>query len=453
VFGRALRIALLLVISIAAVLAGVAASFLRMETIYPGVKVAGMDLGGLTKAEAENKLAAIAEEKAGQPLTMRCDDKTVAATLGRIGWRMSADACAEQAYGFGREGNLFERLRDVISVRRKGVELHVYVFSRRTATEFLRTAAKSINRPPTNARMTVDGGVISVIPEKPGLGLDIEKSLDRIVKAIDAGAREINLVAAASPPEITAADFKGIDGVVASYSTTYKPWERDRTHNLRIACSEITGTLVTPNEVFSYNKVVGPRLKEYGYRDAPIFVEGQVEPGTGGGVCQVSTTVYNAALLADMKILRRSHHSRPVVYAPVGRDATVAYPALDLRFRNTSDTPIYIMASVEKRTVDVTILGRKEDGKKVQLASAGHRVFGAPVTRKVQDSLPPGKPVIVRKGLAGHRVSTYRIVTLNGQVVKRELLSDDYYRPQPRIVAVPKPAPATEPQPAPPASP
>jgi len=232
---------------------------------------------------------------------------------------------------------------------------------------------------------------------------------------------------------------------------------RSRTHNLRIACREISGTLVKPREVFSYNKVVGPRLKEYGFRDAPIFVEGQVEPGTGGGVCQVSTTVYNAALLADMKILRRSHHSRPVVYAPVGRDATVAYPALDLRFRNTCDSPIYIIASVGKRTVDVTILGSVEDGRKVSLVSAGHRVFGAPVTRKTRDDLKPGKPVVVRKGLAGHSISTYRIVTLNGKVVKRELLSSDYYRAQARVVAVPKPAPAppAEPAPAPtsPASP
>ena len=444
---RSLRIIAIILILLGAGAVGVMMALLQQGTIYPGVHVAGTDVGGLTKSQAESKLASVAEQKARKSITMRCEGKTFNTTLGEIGWQMPVDACVEQAYGFGREGNLLQRLRDVLSARRKGVELHVYVFSGQTATGYLKTASKSVNRPPANARLTFDKGVIGAIPEKPGVKLDIEKSLDRLVRAADDGRNEVELATRADPPKITTADFRGIDGVIASYSTRYKPWERDRTYNLKIACRAINGTLIRRAETFSYNKVVGPRLKEYGFRDAPIFVKGEVEPGTGGGVCQVSTTVYNAALLSNLKILRRSHHSRPVVYAPVGRDATVAYPLLDLRFKNTTGGPVYIAASVGPRTVNVTVLGKRSDGLKVELEAVGHRVIKAPVTAARVETSTPAKPIVQQAGRAGHQVSIYRIVRENGEVVKRELISTDYYPPEPRIVAIPGPKPHSEPAP------
>lgn len=439
---RSIRIAGLILIMLGAVAGGAMLALLQQDTIYPGVHVAGMDLGGLTKAQAVKRLASIAKEKANERLTIRCEGKKFVTTLGEIGWRMSADACAEQAYGIGREGNLFRRLADVLSARRRGIEIHVYIFSRETATGFLKTAAKRINRPPTNARLAFDGNILKPIPERSGRKLDIGMSMERIVQTADVGGREVELVTKNDPPKITTADFDGIDGVRASYSTRYKPWERDRTHNLRIACRAVNGTLIKPGETFSYNKVVGPRLKEYGFRDAPIFVKGEVEPGTGGGVCQVSTTLYNAALLSNLKILRRSHHSRPVVYAPIGRDATVAYPALDLRFKNTTDGPIYIAASVGSGTVNVIMLGKRSDGVKVELQAVGHRVIRAPVTTAKVETSGPAKPVVQEAGRAGHQVSIYRIVKEGGEVVKRELVSTDYYAPESRVIAVPSAKPA-----------
>ena len=429
-------ISLVLVLLVAA-LAGIMLSLLGQDTIYPGVHVAGTDVGGLTKAGARNRLMLTAAKKAGDRFTVRYEGKSFNTTLGEIGWEMSVGACVEQAYSLGREGNVLRRLLDVLSARRKGVELHTYTFSRTTAAKYLATAEEDINRPPISARLTLKDGAIGVIPEKPGVKLDLDKSLERIARTVDAGRKAVDLVIVSVPPEVTSADLKGIDGVIASYSTRYNAWERDRTYNLKIACRAIDGALIKPRETFSYNKVVGPRLKKYGFRDAPMFVDGQVEPGMGGGVCQVSTTVYNAALLSNMQILRRSHHSRPVVYAPVGRDATVAYPAIDLKFKNTTDGPIYIMASVGSSTVNIAMLGKKPDGMKVELLALGHRIIRAPVTAEQVEASGTAKPIVQQAGRSGHQVSIYRVVREGDIIVKRELISQDYYPPKPRIVAVP----------------
>lgn len=424
-------------LALAAVTAGVAVSFLNVKTVYPGVSIGGAELGGLTLQQAKTRLAPVADELAGARVTLRLGDKTYDTTFREIGGVVDVRASAASAYKVGREGGVLHRIAEIISTRRQGRAIPVvYSFDGGTAADYLATAARTVDREPVSAKLTLEGGSVRITPGKPGVKLDIEKSLARLSRAANAGVRDIALVISAAQPEITEDDLAGIDGVVASYSTQYNPWERDRSYNLGIACRTINGTLLRPGEIFSYNKVVGPRLKTRGFRDALMFVDGEVEPGTGGGVCQVSTTVYNAALLADMKIVRRSHHSRPVVYAPVGRDATVAYPAIDLRFENTSDSPIYIAASVGKRTVDVTVFGRMTDGKKVQLVSAGHSVFGAPVTQKVRQSDKPAKPVVIEKGMAGHRISTYRVVSQDGAVVKRELISNDYYRPVSRVVQV-----------------
>ncbi|HAH86201.1 MAG TPA: hypothetical protein DCL60_02390, partial [Armatimonadetes bacterium] len=170
-----------------------------------------------------------------------------------------------------------------------------------------------------------------------------------------------------------------------------------------------------------------------GYRDAPIFVNGEVEPGLGGGICQVCTTIYNAALLSNMQIQRRSHHSRPVAYAPLGRDATVAYPSVDLKFKNTSDAPVYIAVSMGTRTMTVVFYSKKVPGREVVLATSGRQVIYAKTIHRVDPSLAAGARIVEEPGLNGYRINLYRIIKQDGRIIQQELISKDYYRPQKRI--------------------
>ena len=434
--SRGLKIALIIV-AVGAIASGIAMSVLNGNTVFPGVSVSGIGVGGLTVEQAESRLQPLAAQYASQEFALRYREGSIKTTVADMGGEIDIPAFAKAAFQIGRKGNIVRRIAQVISAQRRGLNIPpVFTFDEKAAAEWLSAESEKVGRKPINASLVVEGNTVTAMPGKAGIEIDTKKSLERIVEAINSGTREADLVTVIAQPKISIEDFRGIDGVVASYSTPYKPWQRDRSHNLRIACRAINGTLIKPSEVFSYNKVVGPRLKKFGFRDALMFVNGEVEAGTGGGVCQVSTTMYNTALLADMKIVRRQHHSQPVHYAPVGRDATVAYPALDFRFKNTSDAPIYIMASVGKRTVNITFLGKPINNRQVVVTTEGHKIIPAPAIQKVDDTLEPGKSVVEASGRSGHRIAVYRITKVGGAVVKRELISNDYYRPGSKVTAV-----------------
>lgn len=437
---RKFRVPLVIVIVLSCIVAGAAAALSSGDTIYTGVRIGGMDAGGMTIEQATTSLQPKADELAKAKVTLNYAAHSTTCTIADLGGKADIEASVQAAYHIGRNGSFFQRILDVVMLRKNRADIPInYTFDKNAAAHFMRVLASKIDRKPRDARIAVIGGKIRVTREKPGVSMDSDKSVERLLAALTAGKSQVSLAVSTAHPEIKAADLKKINGELASYSTKFKPWQKDRSFNLRLACKAINGYLLKPGAVFSYNKVVGPREKKYGFRDAPIFVNGGVEDGTGGGICQVSSTLYNAALLADLKVLRRAPHSRPVVYAPIGRDATVAYPFVDLRIRNTTPAPIYVSASIGKRTVNISLFGMKTPGLRVVLLSEGHTIIKAPLEEQVDETLAPGKRVVKESGRSGHRVTTYRLVKQNGKVVKRELISRDYYRPESRVVLMSKP--------------
>lgn len=151
------------------------------------------------------------------------------------------------------------------------------------------------------------------------------------------------------------------NGCLGSYTTKYNQWQTGRAHNVALAAKAIDGIVIHPGREFSFNGIVGSRNESRGYQNAPVIVEGEYQDGIGGGVCQVSTTVFNAALLANLEITERFAHSKPTGYVPNGMDATVYYGVLDFKFRNNYSSPVEIHASAENGKLDVSIWGRKDD--------------------------------------------------------------------------------------------
>lgn len=148
---------------------------------------------------------------------------------------------------------------------------------------------------------------------------------------------------------------------ISSYATELLNKDEDRIHNIKLAADELNHTLLNPGEVFSFNGILGKRTSDKGYEKAPILLgDGQKGEGTGGGICQISSTLYNAALEADMEIIERHRHSEPVPYVPEGKDATVVYNSKDLRFKNTKDYPVEILVSVSEDEVTVRLYKKKE---------------------------------------------------------------------------------------------
>jgi len=147
---------------------------------------------------------------------------------------------------------------------------------------------------------------------------------------------------------------------ISSYSTIFYDKNENRISNIKTASEELNHTVVNPGEVFSFNETLGRRTKDKGYKEAPILSHGEKAKGTGGGICQISSTLYNAALLADMEIVERHRHSKNVPYVPEGKDATVVYNSKDLKFRNTKDYPVEIVIKITEDEIRISLVKKEE---------------------------------------------------------------------------------------------
>lgn len=194
--------------------------------------------------------------------------------------------------------------------------------------------------------------------------------------------------------------------LLSSYSTNYAASNRNRTTNLILAANKINGTVIMPGETFSYNKVVGARTIAAGYKEAPIYVSGEVVDGVGGGICQITTTLYNAVVYANLEIVQRTNHQFVPSYAPASRDATVVYGSIDFQFKNNRAYPIKLVCSVSGGVATFQIFGlRQEDDCEVEIS--------AYVTGKTSTAIYS---------------EAYKILKRDGNVVGSELLSKDTYK-------------------------
>lgn len=395
----------------AALVIGVRASFLANGRIAPGVSAAGIKLGGMTKEEAEIAAAAWASKRLSQPLVFQVGSRRWVGLLREMGVRLDTKAMVQDAYGVGRTGGFVKRLRDVFLSSFGTMDIPPrYRFDRTQIAAILDKINDAVGTPAKNARISFENGVRVIYPEAPGTTIDFDQAGELIEETIRRGEPLILLPIVEDTPDVTAKDLEPIDTLLARFTTRYQAWRRDRTHNLVLAAERINGTLLKPGEVFSYNDTVGPRKRSTGFKDALIYVRGKIITGTGGGVCQVSSTLYNAALLAGLDVLERHNHSMPVPYVPLGRDATVAFGARDLKIKNTADHPIYIRLAAGRGRVTAEVYGSSADKKDVRI-----------IVTRPKKIARAGAPTITA-------VSVYRVIACGGEE-KREQLSYDRYLP------------------------
>lgn len=205
-------------------------------------------------------------------------------------------------------------------------------------------------------------GTVSFSAGRPYLKIEEEKLIALVGERLSRGESGKAEIPAAEEkfPDMTEEQAKQVNRVLSRYTTEFS-LDENRSHNIRIAADAISGCYVKPGDSFSYNQATGSRSKEKGYLEAPVIINGKLEPGTGGGVCQVSTTLFNAVMLAGLEVTGRSSHFSPVSYVPLGRDATVAEGIIDFLFRNHLKHGIYIYTEYVPGAVTVYILGNEED--------------------------------------------------------------------------------------------
>ncbi|MFN7016665.1 MAG: VanW family protein [Fimbriimonadales bacterium] len=298
---------------------------------------------------------------------------------------------------------------------------------------------RHLERPPRDARVRFTSGQVEILAEQNGWTLNQEESYRNLLDALQAlpTARTVfPLALHPTPPRITREHLRAITGVMASYTSRFPSNQTPRNHNIRLAAQALDGRVLMPGEQISYNQTVGKRTLQRGFRVAPVIVRGEKQLGVGGGICQVASTLFNAALLSDLKIVRRVNHSIPVDYVPLGRDATATDTGIDLVIENPFDHPIAIAAEAGRSALTIRVLGPPQPHRRVVLRTERVALLAPPMRRVNDPHLPLGTQRVVQKGSAGMRVILWREVYDNGTLVKRERVATSVYRAQPRVIAV-----------------
>lgn len=289
---------------------------------------------------------------------------------------------------------------------------------------------------PKNASVTKEPYSVSVEKKGVDFAISIEEAQDLLNNS---EAHEFTIPLAYKDADITVADLgEDIFGNRLSfYTTKYDTTNTNRATNLEIAVDKINGTVLAPGETFSFNKVVGERTTKNGFKEAVIYVDGELDYGIGGGICQISSTLYNTVLLSNLEIVERKNHSMTVSYLPVGRDATVSYGSVDFKFKNSRSYPIKIVASANTGVITISIYGIKEANEPtVDIIVETIQQDDFETVYEKSSSVPVGSEVIKQTGKYGYKSSTYRVLYQGGKEISRELLSTDTYKPQKQIVQV-----------------
>lgn len=404
--------------------------------IINGLSIAGVKVGGLKITEAEQALSKSVNPLLEKKVSLNYQNKKFTIVPGTIGIKINIPASIRQAYRVGRTGSVFGRLLVRLKVFHRGMEIKpVFVYTRDTLAAFYRLLDAIIAVEPIRSVITVNrDGNVTFSPSRTGREVEYRRLTELFEKSLtDKTFDQITIPVKSIIPALTESDIKkwSMDQIISVFSTKFDPSNSDRVHNIETARSAIDNTIVYPGQSFSFNTWVGPRVSEAGYKEAPVIYLGKIVPGVGGGICQVSSTLYNAVLLADLKVIQRSNHSLPSNYVPLGRDATVVYGDLDFIFENNNQNPILLSAKVESPYITVAVLGEKLDWDQVTLRTVVLNTYPYGVKEMPDPQLAKGKRVKISNGQKGYKVQLWRDIFLKNGQTKNELINTSIYPSQP----------------------
>lgn len=404
--------------------------------IVHGVRVGGISLGGMKVSEATDllmeEMGAIGEKK----VVLLFKKRPLNIVLNSVGIKLDIAESIRKAYQIGRTGSFWSQMASRWKIYRYGYDMRpIFRNNRVSLNSFLHLLEASIGVEPVRSVVKVNKeGEISYSPSRTGLAIDQTALIQKLENAaFQRDDSTIEIPVKKVVPPLTEDDIKrwGLDQVLGIFTTKYEVNHQDRVNNLLLASSAINNVIVYPGQTFSFNTWVGPRVTEAGYKEAPVVYSGKLIPGIGGGVCQVSSTLYNAVLLSNLKIIQRLNHSLPISYVPLARDATVVYDGVDLIIENTSEFPILIVSDVTPSHLTVAILGRKTNWKKVELETKVVETYPYRTKITPDPTLPKGSKQKVISGRKGTKVELWRIVEYLDGTLKKELVNTSIYPAQP----------------------
>ena len=446
------------------------------DKIITGIYIKGVEVAGLTKEQAIEKVTNEFNNVLPNNLTVVHGEYETQLNLEDLGTNLNIEEAVNRAYNIGRDSNIFKNMGTIIKnlVSINNLDLNVTVNTEQ-CTSILNDISTKLPDTVVQSSYYVEGNKLIITRGKSGNVVDVTPSIENIknkIQDLTYASSKIELVTVAKDPDAIDIDkihneiYKepvnayyttnpyvvyphenGVDfnisvdeakamlndvkdeyeiplkytapsvttnmigteafpDLLAKFSTNYNARDTDRTTNLRLAAEKINGTVLMPGETFSYNTVVGERTIAAGYKEAAMYQNGEVVDGLGGGICQISTTLYNAVLYSNLEIVERRNHQFVPSYAKAGRDATVVYGSIDFKFKNTRNYPVKILCTVSGGVAKCEIYGLKENPD-----------YDVEITSRVTETTA-----------TSIKSETYKTVRQNGQVISSERINKDTYK-------------------------
>ena len=434
------------VIIFATVLWGASTSVFAKETddatIPANVYIGEVSVGGMTVDEAKEAVTDYVKDTTDVDVVLKAGEKSVTVKAEELGLGWGNTKVAEEAANIGKSGNLIKRYKDQKDLENENKVYNiVYTVDEEKTRAVLTEKSAELNQKAVNASLKRENGAFIYEDGKQGIVMNIEGSVQSVVSYFnnewDVKEPEVELVAEVEEPEGNKESLSRVKDVLGTYHTDFSSSTAERVINIKNAVSKIDGTVLYPGEEFSVYEAIAPLDAENGYELAGAYENGTTVQSYGGGVCQVSTTLYNTVLYSELNVTQRSNHSMMVHYVDPSRDAAIAGTYKDLKFQNSTDAPIYIEGYTSGGIVYFTIYGEetRPSNRKVEYQSETVSQDTPPV-QIAAAAAPVGYVAVTQKANAGQSAKLWKIVTVDGVEQEREVVNTSKYASSPKIIAV-----------------
>lgn len=415
------------------------------KTISDGIYMDQIDLSGMTVEEAANTVNAFVNELKQRVVTFgAADEHYVAITAGDLSLSWTNPEVLEEAADLGKEGNIVQRYKAIQDLKHGK---KVYPLALSVDKDIIRTVMQEqcaeYDIPAINASLKREGEGFTVIEGQTGLSTNIEESVNKTYDYLTNGWNyqdaSIDLVIDVTQPKGNAEELAAVKDVLGTFTTSYSTSGKARRANVENGVRLINGTTLYPGEEFSTFNSVKPFTEANGYYPAGSYLNGKVVDSIGGGICQVSTTLYNAVLLSELEITERHNHSMIVSYVKPSMDAAIAESAgKDFKFKNNLSYPIYIEGTTENKKLTFTIYGLEERSQnhKVKYESEVLKVTQPDSDIIIQNAGMPVGSVVVESAHIGYSAQLWKVVEEDGQEISREVINKSTYKVSPRSATV-----------------
>ena len=408
--------------------------------VYPGVKIEAVDISGKTLVEAKGMIT----EKYGQAIlkkniNIKTPLKTYSLDYKKINARYNIDEVIEKAFNYGKDLTLYEKYK--LITKPVNVELALkFKYDPKPVNLLIYKMKKEIDVTPEDGSISRINGDFEIIPDKRGAKLVIDKLEEKILSKINGDIKAPNIIIEAvvktTLANITREKLQSIDSKLSSFSSDFTTSSYGRSTNITLATNSINGTLLMPGQTFSFNGKVGERTTSKGYKPAPVDIGTKVSSDYGGGICQVSTALYNTVIRSNINSTERNHHSIPSVYIPLGMDATVDWGNLDYKFVNTLKYPIYIESIVENKILTFNVYSNSSlNNRTYNLVNDIYEAVQPGPTQYIDDpTLLVGTSIQDQLPLVGYKVRTFKDTIQDGIVINHMLVSNDDYEIKAEVI-------------------